>query len=256
MPCGVPEARNAATGALAGAGSGRLLLSCGGYRSGSTFCYNLLGEYVERADSGRRIGYIEPAQVPLLHDVWSFFAAMDVAVGKSHNSPGTASGAEAWPVLLGDPATPVVPVCTVRDFRDVLHSFSRKFGEEPEQVLDSRRWAINQDNLRWWLAHGAVRVHYEDLVATPAKVLEDVALAAGLPVRSETLAAAVRAAGYEPATQLTAGLARETVDGRTLLHADHLADPLGGGWRRWGSERLERLRPRVEPLLEEFGYVW
>jgi hypothetical protein len=236
--------------------AGRLILSCGGYRSGSTFCYNLVGEYVERAGSGRRIGYIEPSQVPLLSGVWSFFTAMDVAVGKSHDSPGTAAGAEVWPGLLADAATPVLPICTVRDFRDVLHSFSRKFAESPEEVLGSRRWRINQDNLRWWLSRGAFRVHYEDLVATPDKVLEDVALAAGLPVRACLLSGAVEAAGHEPATQLTAGLARQAVDGRTLLHADHLSDPFGGGWRRWGTERLERLRPRLEPLLEEFGYVW
>lgn len=29
-------------------GRGRLVLACGGYRSGSTLQYNLVGEYVER----------------------------------------------------------------------------------------------------------------------------------------------------------------------------------------------------------------
>lgn len=236
--------------------AGTLLLSCGGYRSGSTYCYNLLGEYVEQENAGRRIGYLEPTQVPLLRSVWSFVEAMSVAVAKSHNSPGTADGAESWPDLLTGPSTPVVSVCTVRDFRDVLHSFSRKFGERPEEVLGSRRWRINLDNLRWWLANGALRVSYEDLVAAPEKVLHEVVVAAGLPDRAAGLRAAVAAASYGSAAAVTATMAAEAVDGRTLLHADHLADPGGGGWRRWDPDRLAALRPRLEPVLEEFGYAW
>src|SRR3954452_21177779 len=96
--------------------AGLLLLSCGGYRSGSTYCYNLLGEYVEFLGGGRRIGYVEPSQGPLLADGWSFVGARGIAVAKSHNSPGTAEGAECWPSLLAGPGTAVAPVCTVRDF--------------------------------------------------------------------------------------------------------------------------------------------
>ncbi|MDQ1635093.1 MAG: hypothetical protein QOJ32_1902, partial [Frankiaceae bacterium] len=51
-----------------------------------------------------------------------------------------------------------------------------------------------------------------------------------------------------------AGAAR--IDSRTLLHTGHLADPEGGGWRRWPSDRLTALRPQLEPVLEEFGYAW
>lgn len=67
---------------------------------------------------------------------------------------------------------------------------------------------------------------------------------------------AVEAASVPAASRTTAGLAEESVDGRTLLHADHLGDPSGGGWRRWDPERLAALRPRLEPVLEEFGHAW
>src|SRR4051812_3102656 len=216
---------------------GLLLLSCGGYRSGSTYCYNLLGEYVEHVASGRRIGYIEPSQVPLLPDVWSFVDALGIAVAKSHNSPGTDDGAECWPTLLADAATTVAPVCTVRDFRDVLHSFSRKFGETPEDVLRSRRWQVNLTNLRWWLGAGAVRVAYEDLLDAPAKTLHEVLVAIGIEPEATAVEAAVAASSVPAASGVAAGLAAETIDRRTLLHSDHLCDPAGGGWRRWDSDR-------------------
>jgi hypothetical protein len=235
---------------------GLLVVSCGGYRSGSTYCYNLLGEYVERANTGRRIGYVEPSQVPLLAEVWSFLDAMGSAVAKSHNSPGTDAGAECWPTLMADAATPVAPVCTVRDFRDVLHSFSRKFGESPEDVLRSRRWEINLSNLRWWLAAGAVRIAYEDLLDAPAKTLAETLTAIGIDPHTATVDAAVAAASLPEVSDVAAGLADAGVDRRTLLHADHVGDPTGGGWRRWDAERLATLRPALEPLLEEFGYVW
>jgi hypothetical protein len=232
------------------AGEGVLLLSCGGYRSGSTYCYNLLGEYVEIANVGRRIGYIEPSQVPLLEPVWSFVDALGFAVGKSHNAPGTADGADGWPGLLEGAGTTVVPVCTVRDPRDVLNSLSRMFDSEPEDVLRSRRWEINVHSLRWWLAAGALRVAYEDLATAPGKVLAELVGLAGLPETPGLAQQAVDAAGRE---RPGAGVA---VDSRTLLHPGHLADPGGGRWRRWGAQRLERMRPDLEPLLDEFGYVW
>lgn len=235
-----------------------LLLSCGGYRSGSTYLYNLTGEYVERANAGRRIGYLEPSQVPLLGQLWSVVEALGVAVAKSHNSPGTAAGADCWPSLLASPATTVVPVCTVRDFRDVLYSFSRMFEVEPEEALRSRRWRINLDNLRWWLAAGARRVDYDDLVGSPHVALDDLHRALGLPADPEVTEQAVAAATAAVSGRgapATAGIAG-TADRRTLLHTGHLADPDGGGWRRWSPERLTALRPQLEPLLEEFGYAW
>src|SRR4051812_3384762 len=241
---------------------GLLLLSCGGYRSGSTYCYNLLGEYVESIDDGRggcgghRIGYLEPSQVPLLSDVWSVVDAMGIAVAKTHNSPGTAEGAECWTTLLTGPATAVAPLCTVRDFRDVLYSFSRKFGEKPEHVLRSRRWQINLTNLRWWLAAGAVRIPYEDLIEAPAKTLHEALVAVGLEPDPAAVDEAVAAASVPAAASVAAGLAAEAIDSRTLLHPDHLGDPVGGGWRRWAAGRAAALRPTLEPLLEEFGYVW
>jgi hypothetical protein len=237
-------------------GEGVLLLSCGGYRSGSTYCYNLLGEYVELANAGRRIGYVEPSQVPLLEPVWSFVDALGFAVGKSHNAPGTADGADGWPALLEGAGTTVVPVCTVRDLRDVLHSFSRMFASEPEDVLRSRRWQINVDSVRWWLAAGALRVAYEDLVAAPGKVLAELVGLAGAPEEPALVDRAVAAASYDQAEADRARGRPEPADSRTLLHPGHLADPAGGGWRRWGEQRLERMRPELEPLLEEFGYAW
>jgi hypothetical protein len=237
-----------------------LLLSCGGYRSGSTYLYNLAGEYVERANAGRRIGYLEPSQVPLLEQVWSMIEALGVAVAKSHNSPGTAAGADCWTNLLDSASTTVVPVCTVRDFRDVLYSFSRMFEVEPEEALRSRRWQINLDNLRWWLAAGAQRLDYVDLVRSPHTVLDGVRVRLGLSIDPDTTADAVVAASATTSvstyasTSARAGAAR--IDSRTLLHTGHLADPEGGGWRRWPSDRLTALRPQLEPVLEEFGYAW
>ncbi len=230
-----------------------LLLSCGGYRSGSTYLYNLAGEYVERANEGRRLGYVEPSQVPLLESVWSMVEAIGVAVAKSHDSPGTAAGADRWPALLGSPATTVVPICTVRDFRDVLHSFSRMFGTGPEEALASRRWLINLENLRWWLAAGAQRVDYDVLVRSPLSVLEGLRVSLGLPEVPSATAEAVASASAVASDRPTA---TGTPDSRTLLHTAHRADPDGGAWRRWPADRLAALRPQLEPLLEEFGYVW
>lgn len=70
-----------------------IVLSCGGYRTGSTLQYNLIGEYAERANAVRRIGFVEPGQAALLGEVWSFVEALGVAVAKCHLAPAPTSAA-------------------------------------------------------------------------------------------------------------------------------------------------------------------
>jgi hypothetical protein len=55
---------------------------------------------------------------------------------------------------------------------------------------------------------------------------------------------------------MTQQLERKSIDARTLLHDGHVGTPSGGAWRSWSTDRLDRLRPALDPLLEEFGYVW
>ena len=241
-----------------------LLLACGGYRSGSTLAYNLLGELVERALAGARLGYVEPEQVDLLAGpAWSFVAALGVAVGKAHHSPAIPEGGR-WEALLDGRLR---PVCTVRDWRDVLHSFTRVYDQGPEQVLSSRRWRINLDNVRWWRDAGARLVRYEQLVTEPRRLLADVGRDLGLPPDERLLCAAVRAATGPPAggTEAAAGpptaegaspasFAEEVSHPRTLLHAAHVERPEGGGWRSWPADQRARVEERLAPLQAEFGY--
>ena len=241
-----------------------LVLSVGGYRSGSTYAYNLVGEYVERANRGRRIGYVEPGQVPLLERLWSVVDALGFAVGKAHHSPAIPEGAQ-WEGLLA--AGCLLPVCTLRDWRDVLHSFTRVFDQTPDEVLASRRWRVNVANVRWWLDRGALPVRYDDLVADPGGVLAGVADRAGVPYDEHAAADAVRAAvpdrpsTPQAGTRLTFGAdvrepARFTdddADARTLLHAGHVANPAGGAWRRWDAATIERVEGALAPLVAELG---
>lgn len=200
---------------------------------------------------------MEPWHVPLLAQLRSVVEALGLAVAKSHDAPArpdAAAGSGSWVRLLDDGL--LLPVCTVRDFRDVLHSFARKFSESPEQVLASRRWALNADNLRWWREHGALLVRYEELVAAPELVVERVTRAAGRPLVPAAAAEAVRAGAPERAGESAARLDPGDVDNRTLLHADHIGDPYGGGWQRWEAERMNGFRDRLEPLMADFDYRW
>ncbi len=250
------------SGEGAGGPAGVLLLSVGGYRSGSTYAYNLLGEYVERADAGRRIGYIEPEQVPLLEGLWSVVEALGLAVGKAHHSPAIPEGG-AWDGLLATGR--LVPVCTLRDWRDVLHSFSRVYEQTPDEVLSSRRWRINVDNVRWWLDRGALPVGYDDLLADPGIVLGAVAGHVGLPYDEAAARAAADAAtpdrpaappvdsAVELRSTYGARFTDEGADPRTLLHASHVATPAGGAWRRWDAGTVARVEAALAPLRAEFA---
>jgi hypothetical protein len=229
--------------------SGRVLLACGGYRSGSTLLYNLIGEYVERANLGRRIGFVEPEQAAVLPRVWSFVDSLSNAVAKCHLAPASGDGSETWGALVADGR--VLPVYTVRDWRDVVHSWSRMFDQDLEQVFAHPRWRLNLDNLESWMAVGARVQRYERLVADPAAELQAVAGWADLPVIDEAVPAAAAAA-----LDVAAPADADDVDRRTLLHRRHVADPQGGAWRTWSAAQRDLVRRHVDPLMERFGYAW
>ncbi len=228
-----------------------VLLACGGYRSGSTLTYNLLGEHAERSLVGRRIGYVEPGQVELIAGpAWSFVAALGVAVGKAHHSPAIPEGGP-WQRLLDGR---LLAVCTVRDWRDVLHSFSRVYGQSPAEVLASRRWQVNLANLRWWAGAGARLVRYEDLHTDPGRLLADVDADLGLPHDPARAAQAVAAATPPDVAREGGGFAEDRSDPRTLLHDRHVSTPAGGGWRSWPTDVRRGAVRALAPLQEEFGY--
>ena len=58
-----------------------------GYRSGSTLQYNLVGEYVERVNAGRRIGLLDPPEaMRLWEELWGVVDAIEIAVAKTHHA--------------------------------------------------------------------------------------------------------------------------------------------------------------------------
>lgn len=228
------------------------MLACGTYRSGSTLQYNLVAEYLERANLGRRLGFVEPEQARVLPEVWSFVEGMGWAVAKCHLAPSAGDDNVVWRRLIGEGR--VTPVCTVRDWRDVVASFARKFDETPTEVLRSRRWALNLANLESWLHEGALLQRYEELTTDPEASLRALLGHLDLSSHPALVADAAHAAGPARRTNGTSHLGKGAADPRTLLHWDHVATPEGGGWRDWPSDERRRVEEAVAPLMARFGY--
>lgn len=237
--------------------TGLIVLSCGGYRSGSTLQYNLAGEYAERANAGRRVGFVEPEQVALLDAGWSFVEALGVAVAKCHLAPAAGDGSAHWRRFAEQGR--MLPLYTVRDWRDVVHSWSRMFDQDLEQVFAHPRWALNLANLDSWLAEGVHVQRYETLVADPLGALRELVALARLPFDGDAMAAVARAArtAARPGDECApATAAAHGADARTLVHAQHVADPGGGGWRAWNGRQRALVARHITPLMDRFGYDW
>ena len=236
------------------------MLACGGYRSGSTLQYNLVGEYVERVNKGRRIGLLDPPQASgLWHGLWGIVDAMGLAVAKSHHAVGgfqDFGGAErVWSEL--DALGLIQPIYSVRDWRDAAYSMSRKFGRTLEDLFESSQWRENLVHMEAWLALGARVQRYEALVGDPAGSLEDMANDLGLPWVPEAAAGAAEAAGLAAQRAVAGRLAAGGTDPRYLVHWDHVADPGGGAWRTaWDAAEQGLARRELAPLMERFGYAW
>ena len=250
----------AGAGAESGGVCGRLVLACGGYRSGSTLQYNLVGEYVERVNGGRRVGLLDPPEAAKLwNGLWGIVDALGLAVAKSHHAVSgfqDFGGAERVWSELGARGL-IYPVYSVRDWRDVAYSMSRKFGRPLGELFESSQWRENLVHMEAWLDLGASVQRYEGLVGDPAGSLEELSHVLGLPWVPGAAEEAAQAAGLAAQRAVVGGLAAGGTDPRHLVHWDHIADPGGGAWRTaWGENELRLARRKLAPLMERFGYGW
>ena len=200
----------------------RWIIAAGGYRTGSTLQYNLIGEYLELHGLGRRRGLVEP------DDVESFVSIEtpgEIGVVKCHHSVDGGQGFErptAWAdqVGLGN----AVALISRRNVDDVRRSMVRKFGLDPLEVEASRLWTENEANQERWRELDAIESSYDDMTVHPVRALRKLVRQLGLPWD--------RAAAHGAAQSCSLDATRATMstvevgewDPVTLLHADHV-DP-------------------------------
>ena len=237
--------------------AGRVIVACGGFRSGSTLQYNLAGEYVEHLRAGRRIGYVDPPEAARLLQLSPMVDALGLPVAKSHDlAPGFRDWGgedEAWREWARRGR--LLPIYSIRDFRDVIASMARKFEMEPAEVLESPLWRENVANMNAWLELQPLVQRYEDMVRRPHRALRELARHAGLPFRPLAARRAARAAGLGEARLEAATLPGETWHARTLVHWDHIGDPAGGSWHAWAPSERAVVDRTIEPLMRRFRYA-
>ena len=215
---------------------------------------------MERVNGGRRIGLLDPPEAARLWDrLWGIVDAMGLAVAKSHHAVDgfqDFGGAERVWTELGARGL-IEPVYSVRDWRDVAYSMSRKFGRGLAELFESSQWQENLVHMEAWLALGAHVQRYERLTGDPSGSLKELSGPLGLPWVPEATEEAARAAGLAAQRAIAGGLAEGGTDPRHLVHWDHIADPGGGAWRTaWGATERGLARRELAPLMERFGYEW
>jgi len=235
---------------------GRIVLAAGGYRSGSTLQYNLVGEYLEQVGSGCRAGYLEGDAAATLLPIWSLVDQVGLAVVKTHYAvTGSAAGAAtSWLDLVADGRA--VPLMSLRDWHDVAASMCRKFGVDITALGETALWQDNLREVEAWLAAGALVQRYDDLTADPVGAMAAAASFLGLAWDGAAAERAARAVAMPQALAVQEALATGTYHPRLLLHHDHVATPDGGAWRRWPRRDRRALERLVAPLIERQGVSW
>ena len=200
------------------------VIAAGGYRSGSTLQYNLLGIYLERLGLGRRVGYFEPDDLDSLPELEG------LGMVKSHHvarGPMGFSNPEAWVPLVESGLA--VPLSTQRDERERRASMARKFGIAEAAIDDDPRWIQDRLNESRWSRLGVFVQDYRSLVDEPERALRELADLLSLPWDQDAAGAAVEGSSVEAARALSANVAPGDWDPVSLLHRDHISGGAGGG---------------------------
>lgn len=178
----------------------------GGYRTGSTLQYNLLGSYLELTHQGHRVGYGATHQVYKPHT--------GIGLVKSHELGG-------WekPILRGEAKA----VTTYRDEKGKIQSMMQKFGYQTEaELMKSLTWLEDKLNERLWWSVGTFSQYYGSLTSNPLYQLEELVNELHLgwnPVAAEQ---AVTMSSTEEAKRVVQTLAPGEFDPTTLLHWNHV----------------------------------
>jgi hypothetical protein len=201
----------------------RVVLIAGGYRTGSTLQYNLLGQYLEHAGLGRRIGYVLPDDAESA--VAALATADGLAVAKCHQiAPGFHDyrTPDAWGRLVERGTA--VAVLTHRDPAGVERSMCRKFSLTPEGLHSSTFWLENEANLARWRPIAAFDQDYTDLTERPRRALVALLRTLGVPVRWRSVLHAASATRARKMAEHQRTVEPGTWDPVTLVHWDHIAD--------------------------------
>lgn len=205
------------------AGSGKAIVIVGGYRTGSTLQYNLVGIYLETSAQGRRIGLVDPDDVGQVLP-----AQMDqepgIVVAKCHHLAegfGNFRDPTAWRQFVASGVA--IPLSTTRPRHDVERSISRKFGIPMEELHDSTTWRVDQANRSAWAEFAPFEQTYQELTEAPGAALRAVADHLHLRWDADAAVRAVADSGLDVARSVTRTLQDGTWDPVSLLHWNHIA---------------------------------
>ena len=200
----------------------RWIVAAGGYRSGSTLQYNLLGVYLEAAELGGRIGLVDPDELQAVGEQqWT--PSDGIGVAKSHHVVEGFRQFErpnAWEIEVLERRAR--PISTVRDIQGTRRSMCRKFGYTDDTLDASVEWRENIANQRRWTELGAFEQRYELLVDNPVQALADLCIALDLPWSSDSAKHAAKVTDRNNAITVMQHTEQGTWDPLTLLHWDHV----------------------------------
>ncbi len=200
----------------------RWIVAAGGYRSGSTLQYNLLGVYLEAAELGGRVGLVDPDELQALGEQqWT--PSDGIGVAKSHHVVEGFRQFErpnAWEIEVLERRAR--PISTVRDIQGTRRSMCRKFGYTDDTLDASVEWRENIANQRRWTELGAFEQRYELLVDNPVQALADLCIALDLPWSSDSAKHAAKVTDRNNAITVMQHTEQGTWDPLTLLHWDHV----------------------------------
>jgi len=199
----------------------RRLIAAGGYRSGSTLQYNLIGAYFERLGIGRRFGLVDPDDVARLAAETA--GNNSISVVKSHHAVGDYqmfARPTAWVEEMQ--AGRARALTTRRDITAVRHSMVRKFGLTKHGLDSSPFWLSNLRNEQRWKELGAHEQAYELLTEHPVDAVKDACEFLHVPWSREAASGAADDSSIRTAIETMARLTKDTYDHLTLVHWDHV----------------------------------
>jgi len=198
----------------------------GGFRTGSTLLYNIIGIYLEDIGLGKRVGLVTPDETCKLPQLYNqinrriLICKTHVIASSSISYFNHIQNPDAWARLLdsGDARS----VMSLRNEVAVKASIARKFSIPEELVEKSDYYKANEYFIPIWKKHGAVSINYEQLVNDAIISIREVCASLGLPFRLTNAQQAVDATSKKHHFKIQAKVSEGTWDPVTLLHWNHI----------------------------------
>lgn len=234
----------------------KFIMAGGGYRTGSTLQYNIIGTYLENIGVGRRLGYIDDASLEEAMNN-SLINNGIINIYKCHNY--FEKFEKHYINRNNDKTKNIIHLMMHRNEDQVQKSLSRWLSEDIGAVRNSYHWKLNKKEAQKSILYGSHITEYDELISSPITMIKKICNKYGIYFDQDSAESACLEHSLENTVYSSSLLSKYSRDEISNLHWNHISNDTilqAKGNNEWNSKMIKNFEVTdVESSVKEERFL-